>query len=438
MTEVNQKPLSYLVRRTKLNVDLRQVEPDVRKNYQKLSSHRDKTRHGLSSRPSNRANSYSIERRDLNVNLRQTKPKIAFVPSQKNKIPDSANKGRNYIGTRWKEDSLSISISVKPSETKQNQKSPLHPVERRKFPIDLRQVRPTVRQLHPRPNAFSIVSTLTSVPSYQIARLIKNQLSSSYAEFTRHWPFFQLGPAFSRHVHAGIQKRTRLLGERGREGGKRRRKSTRKRKEKGKTVNRCQSTVVPEWSSEMAFGFPAASVAAAAPLSASLLSIASAAFYVDTWLHVCARESARQFFFSPRIDRVTLYAFPPPIPPGGRPFPTTCTCSWNTRTRATAANAFAGKCLPLTRYSHDYASILRVKGDSKERDIFQFVWKWHDFVMGSDELRSWVWACCAIVWNKGSCCFFAMVRILVREEEFKIFGLFGKEVSLLKEISYEF
>lgn len=31
-----------------------------------------------------------------------------------------------------------------------------------------------------------------------------------------------------------------------------------------------------------------------------------------------------------------------------------------------------------------------------------------------------------------------MVRILVREEEFKIFGPFGKEVSLLKEISYEF
>lgn len=31
-----------------------------------------------------------------------------------------------------------------------------------------------------------------------------------------------------------------------------------------------------------------------------------------------------------------------------------------------------------------------------------------------------------------------MVRILVREEEFKIFELFGKEVSLLKEISYEF
>lgn len=417
MTEVNQKPLSYLVRRTELNVDLHQVEPDVRKNYQNVSS-------------------YLIERRDLNVNLRQTKPKIAFVPSRKNKIPDSSNKGRNYVGTRSKEDSLSIPISVKPSETKQNQKSPLRPVERRKFPIDLRQVRP--KQLHPRPNTFSVASTLTSVPSYRMARLIKNPLSSSCAEFTRRWPFFQLRSAFSRHVHAGIQKRTRLLGERGREGGKRRRKNTRKRKEKGKTVNRCQSTVVPEWSSEMAFGFPAASVAAAAPLSASLLSIASAAFYVDTWLHVCARESARQFFFSPRVDRVTLYAFPPPIPPGGRPFPTTCTCSWNTRTRATAANAFAGKCLPLTRYSHDYASILRVKDDSKERDILQFVCKWHDFVMGSDELRSWLWACCAIVRNKGSCCFFAMVRILVREEELKIFGLFGKEVSLLKEISYEF
>lgn len=437
MTEVNQKPLSYLVKRTKLNVDLHQVEPDVRKNYQKLSSQRDKAQHRL---PSNRA--------------------------------------KNYLRTRSKEE-ISMSTSVKPS-----QRLPLYRVRRTKFQIHLtkaeitlvlgrRKTRSRYRSLWNRVKqsktrsrlyiqskeenfrstfaksdqnnsilvlthspSFSIASTLTSVPSYQMARLIKNPLSSSYAEFTSRWPFFQLRPAFSRHVHAGIQKRTRLLGERGREGGKRRRKSTRKRKEKGKTVNRCQSTVVPEWSSEMAFGFPAASVAAAAPLS--LLSIASAAFYVDTWLHVCARESARQFFFSPRIDRVTLYAFPPPIPPGGRPFPTTCTCSWNTRTRATAANAFAGKCLPLTRYSHDYASILRVKDDSKERDIFQFVWKWHDFVMGSDELRNWVWACCAIVWNKGSCCFFAMVRVLVREEEFKIFGLFGKEVCLWKEISYEF
>lgn len=90
MTEVNQKPLSYLVRRTKLNVDLRQVEPDVRKNYQKLSSHRDKTRHGL---PSNRA--------------------------------------KNYLRTRSKEE-ISMSTFVKPS-----QRLPLYRVRRTKFQIQL-------------------------------------------------------------------------------------------------------------------------------------------------------------------------------------------------------------------------------------------------------------------------------------------------------------
>lgn len=55
MTKVNQTPPSYLVGRTKLNVDLHQVEPKIRKNYQKLSSQRDKTRHQL---PSNRAKNY--------------------------------------------------------------------------------------------------------------------------------------------------------------------------------------------------------------------------------------------------------------------------------------------------------------------------------------------------------------------------------------------
>lgn len=90
MTEVNQKPLSYLVRRTKLNVDLRQVEPDVRKNDQKLSSQRDKTRHGL---PSNRA--------------------------------------KNYLRTRSKEE-ISMSTSVKPS-----QRLPLYRVRRTKFQIQL-------------------------------------------------------------------------------------------------------------------------------------------------------------------------------------------------------------------------------------------------------------------------------------------------------------
>lgn len=101
----------------------------------------------------------------------------------------------------------------------------------------------------------------------------------------------------------------------------------------------------------MAFGFPAASVAAAAPFSSLLFSSRpanhrqSSLTYADTWLHARARESTRQFpfflsvpfFLSASLLLHAARAFPSRIPPVGQPFPTTCTCSWNTRARATAA-----------------------------------------------------------------------------------------------------
>ena len=142
----------------------------------------------------------------------------------------------------------------------------------------------------------------------------------------------------------------------------------------------------------MAFGFPAASVAAAAPFSPllfpSLLFSSRLAnrrqspllTYVDTWLHARARESTRQFssFFVPFFSSVSLplcaRAFPPRISPVGQPFPATCTCSWNTRARATAANAFHRSCLPLNASvvaaTREFSSILRHETFEKRKVYF--------------------------------------------------------------------
>lgn len=98
-------------------------------------------------------------------------------------------------------------------------------------------------------------------------------------------------------------------------------RGTRKRMEKGKTVNRCQSTVVPEWSNEMAFGFPAASVAAAAPRLSTYAT--RGCTRVCTWKQ--SRRFTIFFFFSfcPRVNRISacVSAMARTV------FEATCTCT---------------------------------------------------------------------------------------------------------------
>ena len=131
------------------------------------------------------------------------------------------------------------------------------------------------------------------------------------------WRFFlHLWPAFSPRYKRGRGSRRK----RSRRRGKRRRKSTRKGKEKGEKTWLIGARVplYLNGGSEMAFGFPAASVAAAAPFSSLLVQLAVSLRYLRTYIrgHVatraCTRESAPQssFFFSffPSIRRARISA----------------------------------------------------------------------------------------------------------------------------------